>query len=81
MNPVTKLWEFYDLRSAWDGKQAASEIVIPTHKEDGSVEVKAGTGIVFVLLPGGRVTLGSQKETRMRRSTIRSIRTTRRCTR
>jgi hypothetical protein len=62
MNPVTKLWEFYDLRSAWDGKQAATEIVIPTHKEDGSIEVKAGTGIVFVLLPGGTVTLGSQKD-------------------
>ena len=62
MNPVTKLWEFYDLRSAWDGKQAATEIVIPTHKEDGTIEVKAGTGIVFVLLPGGRVTLGSQKD-------------------
>ncbi|MFO1032388.1 MAG: SUMF1/EgtB/PvdO family nonheme iron enzyme [Planctomycetota bacterium] len=62
MNPVTKLWEFYDLRSAWDGKQAAAEIEIPTHKEDGSIEVKAGTGIVFVLLPGGTVTLGSQKD-------------------
>ncbi|MCC7395767.1 MAG: SUMF1/EgtB/PvdO family nonheme iron enzyme [Planctomycetes bacterium] len=62
MNPVTRLWEFYDLRSAWDSKQAASEIVIPTHKEDGTIEVKAGTGIVFVLLPGGRVTLGSQKD-------------------
>ncbi|MBL8731085.1 MAG: SUMF1/EgtB/PvdO family nonheme iron enzyme [Planctomycetes bacterium] len=62
MNPVTKLWEFYDLRSAWDGKQAATEIGIPTHKEDGTIEVKAGTGIVFVLLPGGRVTLGSQKD-------------------
>ncbi|MFO1032198.1 MAG: SUMF1/EgtB/PvdO family nonheme iron enzyme [Planctomycetota bacterium] len=62
MNPVTKLWEFYDLRSAWDGKQAATEIEIPTHKADGSIEVKAGTGIVFVLLPGGTVTLGSQKD-------------------
>ena len=62
MNPVTKLWEFYDLRSAWDGEQAASEIAIPTHKEDGSIQVQAGTGIVFVLLPGGTVTLGSQKD-------------------
>jgi formylglycine-generating enzyme required for sulfatase activity/serine/threonine protein kinase len=62
MNPVTKLWEFYDLRSAWDGEQAATEIVIPTHREDGSIEVKSGTGIVLVLLPGGRVTLGSQKD-------------------
>ncbi|MBL8738977.1 MAG: protein kinase [Planctomycetes bacterium] len=62
MNPVTKLWEFYDLRSAWDGEQAATEIVIPTHEEDGTIEVKASSGIVFVLLPGGRVTLGSQNE-------------------
>ncbi|MBL8737110.1 MAG: SUMF1/EgtB/PvdO family nonheme iron enzyme [Planctomycetes bacterium] len=62
MNPVTKLWEFYDLRSAWDGTQAATEIVIPSHKEDGSIAVKNGTGIVFVLLPGGTVTLGSQKD-------------------
>ncbi|MDO8349389.1 MAG: bifunctional serine/threonine-protein kinase/formylglycine-generating enzyme family protein, partial [Planctomycetota bacterium] len=61
MNPMTKLWEFYDLRSAWDGKQAATDIAIPAHNEDGSIEVKAGTGIVFVLLPGGTVTLGSQK--------------------
>jgi len=51
MNPVTKLWEFYDLRSAWDGKQAATEIDIPRHKEDGSIEVKPGTGIVFVQHP------------------------------
>ena len=62
MNPVTKLWEFYELRSAWDGKQPATEIEIPRHKEDGSIEVKSGTGIVFVLLPGGTVTLGSQKD-------------------
>jgi serine/threonine protein kinase/formylglycine-generating enzyme required for sulfatase activity len=62
MNPVTKLWEFYDLRSAWDGKQPAGEIEIPTHKADGTIDVKAGTGIVFVLLPGGTVTLGSQKD-------------------
>ncbi|MFN6145944.1 MAG: bifunctional serine/threonine-protein kinase/formylglycine-generating enzyme family protein [Planctomycetota bacterium] len=62
MNPVTKMWEFYDLRSAWDGEQAASEIAIPTHAADGSIQVQAGTGIVFVLLPGGTVTLGSQKD-------------------
>ncbi len=62
MNPVTKLWEFYDLRSAWDGEQAASEIAIPTHAADGSIQVQAGTGIVFVLLPGGTVTLGSQQD-------------------
>ena len=62
MNPVTKLWEFYELRSAWDGKQALGEIAIPTHKTDGSIEVTGATGIVFVLLPGGTVTLGSQRD-------------------
>ncbi len=62
MNPVTRLWEFYDLRSAWDGTSDPATIEIPTHKEDGAIEVKAGTGIVFVLLPGGTVTLGSQNE-------------------
>ena len=62
MNPVTKLWEFYDLRSAWEAKQVATDIEIPQHASDGSIEVKDSTGIVFVLLPGGTVTLGSQKE-------------------
>ena len=57
-----KLWEFYDLRSAWDGKQPATAIEIPEHKSDGTIDVKPGTGIVFVLLPGGTVTLGSQSE-------------------
>jgi formylglycine-generating enzyme required for sulfatase activity len=62
MNPVTKLWEFYELRSAWDGKQGLGEIAIPMHEADGSIEVTGVTGIVFVLLPGGTVTLGSQGE-------------------
>jgi formylglycine-generating enzyme required for sulfatase activity len=63
MNPVTKLWEFYDLRSAWDGVQLAKDLPIPSHKEaDGTIDVQAETGIVFVLLPGGTVTLGSQDE-------------------
>ncbi|MGK0303894.1 MAG: serine/threonine protein kinase, partial [Planctomycetota bacterium] len=60
MNPVTLLWEFYDLRSAWDGTTAKSAIVIPKHEADGSIKVTGDTGIVFVLLPGGTVTLGSQ---------------------
>ena len=60
MNPVTKLWEFYELRSAWDGKQGLGEIAIPVHKADGSIEVTGALGIVFTLLPGGAVTLGSQ---------------------
>ena len=56
MNPVTKLWEFYHLRSAWDpasGMDPAG-IPIPEHNEDGSIDVTEETGIVFVLIPGGR---------------------------
>ncbi|MCA8975241.1 MAG: protein kinase, partial [Planctomycetes bacterium] len=60
MNPVTGLWEFYDLRSAWDpeGAMDASEIAIPEHRSDGSIAVTGETGIVFVLLPGGRFMMG-----------------------
>jgi serine/threonine protein kinase/formylglycine-generating enzyme required for sulfatase activity len=60
MNPRTKLWEFYDLRSAWDGERALGAIPIPVHAADGSIAVGNDTGIVFTLLPGGAVTLGSQ---------------------
>ena len=60
-NPVTGLYEFYHLRSGCDGDVAsAASASIPRHAEDGSVEVGDATGIVFVLLPGGQVTLGSQ---------------------
>jgi len=58
-NPVTGLWEFYHLPSAWDGKSDPREIEIPVHAADGSVPVGEQTGIVFVLLPGGDVSLGS----------------------
>ncbi len=62
MNPVTKLWEFYDLRSACDpatGDDPAA-LEIPAHRDDGTVEVKEGTGIVFVLIPGGSFLQGAQ---------------------
>jgi formylglycine-generating enzyme required for sulfatase activity len=62
MNPVTLLWEFYDLRSAWDGASNTTALVIPKHEADGSIKVTGATGIVFVLLPGGTVTLGSQSK-------------------
>jgi serine/threonine protein kinase/formylglycine-generating enzyme required for sulfatase activity len=61
MNPVTKLWEFYDLRSAWDGTSDPAAIAIPSHRPDGSTEVTEQGGIVFVLLPGGTFTMGSQR--------------------
>lgn len=60
MNPKTKLWEFYHLRSAWDGTTDPSAITIPTHREDGSIEVTADTGIVFVRLPGASFWMGAQ---------------------
>ncbi len=66
MNPKTKLWEFYDVRSAWDGKSDPAQIPIPQHIEDGErnghIEVGDDTGIVFVLLPGGTFTMGAQRE-------------------
>lgn len=61
-NPVTHLWEFYDLRSAWDGKGEPKDIAIPAHELDGSIDVAGDTGIVFVLLPGGTFLMGSQKQ-------------------
>jgi serine/threonine protein kinase/formylglycine-generating enzyme required for sulfatase activity len=61
-NPKTGYFEFYHLRSAWDGKSDPREIAIPTHGEDGSIEVTDDTGIVFVLLPAGAVMLGSQDD-------------------
>ena len=41
---------------------SAADAPIPTHAEDGSIEVDDNTGIVFVLLPGGRITVGSQSD-------------------
>jgi serine/threonine protein kinase/formylglycine-generating enzyme required for sulfatase activity len=61
-NPVTGLWEFYELRSAWDGTGDPASIAIPAHRADGSIEVTGATGIVFVLLPGGTFTMVAQKE-------------------
>jgi serine/threonine protein kinase/formylglycine-generating enzyme required for sulfatase activity len=62
MNPVTRLWEFYDLCSAWDGVRPANTIEIPRHRADGTIAVGEATGIVFVLLPGGQVTIGAQDD-------------------
>lgn len=59
-NPATGLWEFYDLASAWDGAQDPATLPIPRHDRDGRIPVATSTGIVFVLLPGGIVNIGSQ---------------------
>lgn len=62
-NPVTGLYEFYHLRSACDGDpDDAAALPIPSHRADGSIAVGRETGIVFVLLPGGAATVGSQRE-------------------
>ncbi|MFO1078286.1 MAG: bifunctional serine/threonine-protein kinase/formylglycine-generating enzyme family protein [Planctomycetota bacterium] len=64
MNPVTRLWEFYDLASAWDGTRDPSTIPVPDHiatgARRGDIAVDGTTGIVFVLVPGGTFTTGSQ---------------------
>jgi hypothetical protein len=51
-NPRTHLWEFYDLRSAWNGDEDPRAIVVPRHEFDGSVDLSEG--VVFVLIPGNR---------------------------
>jgi formylglycine-generating enzyme required for sulfatase activity len=61
-NPQTRLWEFYELRSAWDGAGDPREIAIPRHRDDGSIEVTGESGIVFVLLPGATFWMGAQKD-------------------
>jgi formylglycine-generating enzyme required for sulfatase activity len=61
INPATKLWEFYDLRSAWDGTGSPVDLPIPGYDgEAGHVAVRERTGIVFVLVPGGEFTMGAQ---------------------
>jgi WD40 repeat protein/serine/threonine protein kinase/formylglycine-generating enzyme required for sulfatase activity len=55
MNPVTKLWEFYDLASAADARR------IPVHDPvSGAIPVDEDTGVVLVLVPGGTVWIGAQ---------------------
>ena len=53
MNPVTRLWEFYHLRSAWDhasGDPATSRS--PATSPTAASRLGPDSGIVFVLLPG-----------------------------
>ncbi|MBL9077329.1 MAG: SUMF1/EgtB/PvdO family nonheme iron enzyme [Planctomycetes bacterium] len=60
MNPQSKLWEFYDLRSAWDGVQDPTTLPIPVHEADGRIRVTGDMGIVFVLVPGGTLPPGTR---------------------
>jgi len=59
-NPSTGLFEFYHLLSAWDGHSDPLKIPIPQHLPDGTIDVQVDTGIVFVLIPAGQTTIGSQ---------------------
>ena len=61
-NPVTGLHEFYHLRSAWDGEVDPATLPIPAIQPDGSIPSGEFHGIVFVLLPGGRHTLGRSRD-------------------
>ena len=63
MNPVTGLWEFYHLRSAYypDRERPPEDYPIPTFDDDGRIAVDGFTGIVFVLIPGGTFWMGAQR--------------------
>ncbi|MBZ0151382.1 MAG: SUMF1/EgtB/PvdO family nonheme iron enzyme [Planctomycetes bacterium] len=53
-------WHFYHLRSAWDGDRDPTTISVPALGVDGQVTIDDGTGIIFTLLPGGTVQLGTR---------------------
>jgi len=61
-NPASGLWEFYDLRSAFDPQRPTdpATLPIPVHQPDGSLLMADGIGIVFVLVPGGTALIGAQ---------------------
>ncbi|MCB9914883.1 MAG: SUMF1/EgtB/PvdO family nonheme iron enzyme [Planctomycetes bacterium] len=63
MNPQSKLWEFYHLRSAWDAatQPDPGAIEVPSYA-DGAELDRNGRGIVFVLLPGGSFLMGGQDQ-------------------
>jgi serine/threonine protein kinase/formylglycine-generating enzyme required for sulfatase activity len=61
MNPVTKLWEFYHLRSAWDGTADPAQLPLPKHRPDGSIDLDQDCGMVFVLVPGGTFIQGDPR--------------------
>lgn len=53
-------FEFYHLRSAWNGELDPAQIPMPKRGGDGAIAVTRDTGIVFVLLPGGDVEIGAR---------------------
>ena len=67
MNPATRFWEFYHLRSAGplrtEGAFDYAELQIPVHEpETGEIAVGPQTGVVLILLPGGLCRIGAQKD-------------------
>ena len=54
-HPKTKLWQFLDLRTH------AEDYPLPKRDDDGNLQVHAGTGLVMVLLPPGRIAVGARK--------------------
>jgi len=50
-DPGSKLWEFWHVQSGEE----------PIRVEDGRLAMKESSGLVFVLLPGGRFWMGAQK--------------------
>ena len=58
-NSQSGLWEFYHLRSAWNGVDKWDAMHVPTLDGVGKpTPFSERTGIVLVLLPGGRVQTG-----------------------
>ncbi len=53
MNPMTKLWEFQHLPTA------GGQLDKPEHDAQGHIAVGPETGVIFVLVPGGRFVMGA----------------------
>lgn len=55
-HPRTKLWEFVDLRTH------APDYPMPTRDtKTGDLKIDAGTGVILVLVPPGRITIGARR--------------------
>jgi formylglycine-generating enzyme required for sulfatase activity len=61
-NPVTQLWEFYELRSACEAGVDPARVRLPQHRADGTIDVADATGIVFALLPAAEFTIGAHPD-------------------
>jgi formylglycine-generating enzyme required for sulfatase activity/serine/threonine protein kinase len=70
-NPQSGLWEFYDLRSAWDGAGDPAVLPIPTQAADGRIAMTGASGIVWVLLPGGTLPAGTVDEDNEQKTSVR----------